>query len=209
VSEGVDGRCCACGGRDPDDFVRRHGREAFEQRLAEAPDLIDYRLRQALSSAEGQADPTAAAQSAVVALLGDITDEVRQAQYVRQVAEWWAGEAVGLQEELERTLIRALRRQRDGGRWRGPDEARPERAPRRVAGRAQRVERVLLRLLLREAGAAGRGAGRTDPVDFTDPAARRFIESLSGWGERPADAGLAERIGRSGTILARRVVMSM
>jgi len=196
VSEGVDGRVlCLPAGEDPDDFVRRHGREAFEQRLAEAPDLIDYRLRQALSSAEGQADPTAAAQSAVVALLGDITDEVRQAQYVRQVAEWWAGEAVGLQEELERTLIRALRRQRDGGRWRGPDEARPERAPRRVAGRAQRVERVLLRLLLREPALRAEALAELTPVDFTDPAARRLFESLSGWGERPADAGLAEGLG--------------
>lgn len=209
VSEGVDGRVlCLPAGEDPDDFVRRHGREAFEQRLAEAPDLTDYRLRQALESAEGQADPTAAAQAAVVGILGDITDEVRQAQYVRQVAEWWAGEAVGLQEELERTLIRALRRRRAHGRWSGPEEARPDRES-RPAGRAQRVERVLLRLLLQEPALRADALAELSPTDFTAPATRQLFEALAGWGLQPADAGLADGLDDAAqTLLAELLCQS-
>lgn len=198
VSEGVDGRVlCLPQGEDPDDFVRRHGREAFEQRLAEAPDLTDYRLRQALDSAEGQTDPTAAAQAAVVSILGDIGDEVRQAQYVRRVAEWWAGEAVGLQEELERTLIRALRRRRSSGRWSGPEEARPERPVRRTNSRVQRVERVLLRLLLQEPALRAGVLAELPAADFTDAPTRRLYEALADWGEQPAGAGLAEALDES------------
>lgn len=146
IEEGVDGRVLSLpAGQDPDDYVRSHGREAFEALVAAAPDLLEHRLQAALAAAG--ADPAsraAAVRETVVAVLGDIQDEVRQSEYARRVAAWWAGSAVGMQEDFERTVLRALRRRRGGGRRRAADRE----PPRERRAREEQVERDLLRVYL-------------------------------------------------------------
>jgi len=98
----------------------------------------------------------------VVAVLADIGDEVRQAQTIRRVAEWWSGTELWLQADMEATLRQALRhrRARSGSRASGGGGRRPA-----ATSRAGQVERRLLRLLLhrpqgRESAAAAGVAER-------------------------------------------------
>lgn len=201
VSEGVDGRVlCLPQGEDPDDFVRRHGREAFEQRLAEAPDLTDYRLRQALDSAEGQTDRAAVVVDCTRSVLAYIDDAPRQVSFIQRVARWWADGAFGLQEQMEQALHNALPKDRRPNSW-VREDLRPPPVPRdrRPAGarRAQRVERVLLRLLLQEPALRAGVLAELPAADFTDAPSRRLYEALADWGEQPAGAGLAEALDES------------
>ena len=39
-------------GKDPDDFIRRHGGDAFRELLSQAPGLLDYQIRQAMLAAD-------------------------------------------------------------------------------------------------------------------------------------------------------------
>ena len=39
-------------GKDPDDFIRRHGGDAFRKLLSQAPGLLDYQIRQAMLAAD-------------------------------------------------------------------------------------------------------------------------------------------------------------
>lgn len=172
VESGLDGRVlCLPPGEDPDDHVRRHGPDGLRAMMAAAPDVIDYRLQTALESAgPAQDERSAMVRETVVAILGDISDEVRQAQYVRRIAEWWSGEAVGLQEEFERTLTRALRR-RHGGQAAHREEAGrggPVRRPSRIL----QVERQMVQWALHRPDRRAHLAESVRPEQFTDSVCR-------------------------------------
>jgi DNA primase len=181
IEEGLEGRVLTLpAGQDPDEFIGANGREAFAARLAEAPDLVEYRLRAALEGAGSQPGQRAAAiEQAIVPMLADIRDEVRRAATVRRVAEWWAGEAIGLQEDLERSLLHGVR-----AKLSAPARVAGERPSRRTTGpvaRASRevqVERNVLAALLHYPERFGADDEALGAAMFTDPACRAVFVAL-------------------------------
>lgn len=203
IEEGVEGRVLTVtSGKDPDEFVQQAGREAFLKLLADAPDLIEYRLQVAQATAgDDPAQRAAAVQAAVLPILRDITDEVRRSQAIGRVVEWWAGGAVGLQEEFERTLLRAVRTPaaptREGRRRREESPA-PER---RVLTRETQVERWVLQLLLQQPALLGRAGQELGPDLFRDARCRSVFQAVVAAGPTAQVGALTDSLDEQGRAL--------
>ena len=119
-------------GDDPDNFVREHGKEAFEKRIAQATPLSEFLLRELashgdISSAEGRARLVAEAKP----LLARLQSPLLRLQLIKRLAET-SGFS---QQEVERSCdLKPLTR------------AAPARAPRQ----APSLFRPLLRMLLQK-----------------------------------------------------------
>lgn len=108
-------------GKDPDDFFRHHGAEAFRQLLQSAPDATTFELRQALRpmalhTVEGQME----AVRAVVPILADLRHQpAALALHLR-----WVAQTIGLDEEVLRQEVQPLQ----GSRPKGPRLVSPVNA---------------------------------------------------------------------------------
>lgn len=98
-------------GKDPDEFLRASGAEAFGEVLAGAPSLVHYAFEVAAAGEEPAAPEAKARVAAAVApfVLG-VEDPVAQAAYVRDLAD-----RLGVSEEAFRRLLLRQARSADGG----------------------------------------------------------------------------------------------
>ena len=74
-------------GKDPDEYIRKHGADAFRELITKAIPIIDYRLNYVLShndrnSSEGRIN----ALKQLLPILKSIRDLARQNEYVKQIA---------------------------------------------------------------------------------------------------------------------------
>lgn len=74
--------------KDPDDFIRNNGVDAFRELLSQAVDLVDYKLSRIqeqfdINSAEGKTK----AVSDLVATLANLNNQVERHEYVKKCAE--------------------------------------------------------------------------------------------------------------------------
>jgi DNA primase len=166
-------------GLDPADFVRRHGGEAFRDLAARAEPLIAYMLRRTVSrhdlaTVEGQS----AAVAEALPILDGLLDPVRQREYGHALAD--------LAHVADTSVMLALQR-RQAGR---PVEV--QQAIRRASVH-ERVEREMLRLLVRSSEAYAEVAPRLSEEHFQSAQHRRLFEAL-----RKADGDLAAIVAADG-----------
>jgi len=98
-------------GKDPDDYVRAYGAEAFRELLRERIGLVEYRVRMVFQqhADEGVEGRTAAARE-VAGILAEVPDIARRQALVAWAAEEWAGPDVGRASRLEEALLQELHR---------------------------------------------------------------------------------------------------
>ena len=153
---------------DPDSFVRKHGREAFERMIGQAMPLSEFLLRELAShcdmtSAEGKAKLVAEARP----LLGRLQTPLLRLQLVKRLAA-----ASGFsQPEVERLC-----------------DLRPivRAAPARVPRQAPSLLRPLLRLLLQKPQLAPGLALDLLPEHSTEARAVRLLcETIAAAGQQP------------------------
>lgn len=122
-------------GKDPDEFLRRHGREPFRQLLQDALPLLEFHLRHALSA---QGDGGLTGKVAVVAemapLLARADSAVEADGYIRRLAE-----TLEIDEAAIRTEVRKFSSAGMHGRAR----------PLVLGAQSRNAETEALRLLLR------------------------------------------------------------
>jgi len=83
-------------GKDPDDFVRKHGKEAFDALIAKAQTLIDYRMKYVLARAElSTADGKRRALQEILPAVANIDEAVTRNEYTKKIAA-----ALVLDEEI-------------------------------------------------------------------------------------------------------------
>ena len=98
-------------GKDPDDYVREFGPEAFRELLGERIGLVEYRIRTIFTRHEGQgAEGRTKAAREVAGVLGEVTDIARRQALVAWAADEWAGPDVGRALRLEEALLQELHR---------------------------------------------------------------------------------------------------
>ena len=75
-------------GKDPDEFIRENGGEAYLEHMAKAPLLLDYRLGKVLSSADENLSPLEKNKlvSKIIPLIEEIGNNIVQNEYVKRVA---------------------------------------------------------------------------------------------------------------------------
>lgn len=151
-------------GQDPDEFLNEHGREAFELKLAEATDTLDFRMN--LFFKNRKAPPTSQEKAQAIAVLLETVakqpDEILKSEWVKSLSTRFGVEEASVLKQLRKTRVEAPR-------------AAKVQAP--LAGRMPPMERGVIQLLLRDPAMAERAAG-LDPEDFSDALARLIFEAL-------------------------------
>ncbi len=152
---------------DPDEFLHSSGESAFRAMLDQALPVFDYQVAVAVArhdprTVEGKVRIIDELIPAVAA----VTNPVRQAEYVRELAERF-----GLQEDALRQRLRAKIRGRTPAAVDAPLVARPDRA-------RYQAERLVLHLMVQEASLRRAVAEQVGAGDFADPRHREVAEAL-------------------------------
>lgn len=151
---------------DPDAFIRANGGAAFQALVGAALPVFDYQVAMAArrhdaSTVEGRVKIV----DDLLPALAGVANPVRQAEYVRALAERF-----GLREDAVRQRLSARGRGRRAGVSR-PLEAPPE-------GARTQAERILLHLMVHEPALRRTVAQRLGPEGFADPVHRGVAEAL-------------------------------
>ena len=127
-------------GKDPDEYIRTHGAEAFRGLIAAALPVPEYHLRRVLARCErGTAEGQRSALNAMLPVLQEITDAVTRSAYVRRLAR-----ELFLDEGL---ITDALRRFRPQEIPQTQSPAAPAAQPRRRDSAVRRAARGLVAAL--------------------------------------------------------------
>lgn len=181
-------------GRDPDEWIRAHGVEAFRQRVEQAVPLVEYQLRRLTERADWRTpEGRGALAQAVAPVLAGIRSAVKREEYVSRLAEEWCAGQMHRVREMEEAIRREVQR---GGlaRVRRPSPAvanaeRPAaRATESVPALPRRViaaEQFVLQGLLYGVEAADKVLALLAPEDFQVEAHRRLAAALWRWGNAP------------------------
>jgi len=74
-------------GKDPDEFVRKHGKEAFEQLIKNATPLVDYRIRYVLASTERETtEGKLKALQEIFPVIEKVNSETKLNDYLKKIA---------------------------------------------------------------------------------------------------------------------------
>jgi DNA primase len=90
-------------GLDPDDFVRKHGREKMEDLVAHALSMAEYYIEQILGG-RGTLEEDRDKLREAVSFLSRIEDDVERNLFVKKVAEAMAVDEAVLKKEVRRTV---------------------------------------------------------------------------------------------------------
>lgn len=153
---------------DPDEFLRKQGAEAFRRLVERALPVFEYQMATAAARHD-----TAAVEGKVrivdelIPALAAVLNPVRQAEYIRLLAERFA--------VSEDAVRQRLRRQRRGSRAAGT-------APEAVVADADRArrqaERLLLHLMVHETTWRAPIAERLTADEFADPVHQALARAL-------------------------------
>lgn len=93
-------------GKDPDEFIRENGAEAYALVLSQAPLLVDFQIESVLKSYKKGMTPVekSAIVKEVIPYLAEISNNIVRGEYVKIVSSRLEIEETGLQNELKRTL---------------------------------------------------------------------------------------------------------
>ena len=74
-------------GKDPDEFIRKHGKEAFDGLLKNATTLVDYRMNYVLANTEHvTTDGKLRALQEILPVVVKVTDETARTEYRKKIA---------------------------------------------------------------------------------------------------------------------------
>lgn len=209
-------------GKDPDEFIRTHGVEAFQRCIDQAVPLIEFKLDLALEHNAGNAPETKAkALDAVARVLIDLKNDLLREEYVDKVASKLAPTAVekavvkqAIDRQMNRLLQAGFQHNQtdsrnnmrvsgslpDSPRLPGPQPARSNTVRPRAATRSDllwRAERTLLYLLLQNPDLRGRVGAELGGRPFEDPAHEAVYTTIQ---------TLCSGAGANGGPLAARVI---
>ncbi|MBI2247454.1 MAG: DNA primase [Armatimonadetes bacterium] len=159
---------------DPDAYLRETGGEAFRSLVMQALPVFEYQLAMATSrhdpkSVEGKVRIT----EELVPILAAVRNPIRQAEYIREVAE-----RLDLREDALRQRLRGTVRGRSAVEVSMPVLAGPDRA-------RHQAERILLHLMVLEPPLRETVAGQLSASEFADPRHQALAGVLLGSREGP------------------------
>ena len=179
-------------GKDPDEFVSLHGRDAFLEEIRRARALVDYYIDEVIGTGRS-IDERRDAWKAALPFMTGIADPVERGQFMQRVAE-----RLGVDEELVRREVSRLE----------AAQTRPESPPaRRVTGPIDAVELNLVRMMI-ESPERVRDVDRDNILAcFTSGPLKSLGESIVESHRRGQPARLAELVERVGDRTVREKLL--
>ena len=169
-------------GKDPDEFISKHGKEAFLEEIARARALVDYYIDEVIGQGTNIDDRRGALKVAIPFMAG-ISDAAERGQFMKRVSE-----RLGVDEELVRSEVS---RHRPAGR----QEETP--APRRATTGIDRVELALIQMMIENPSRIRDVIQGNILAFFMSDVLKSLGETIAAGhreGETPSLAGMVERI---------------
>lgn len=152
-------------GQDPDEFLNEYGREAFEAKMAEASDPLDFRMN--LFFKGRKTPPTSQEKAQAIAVLLETVakqpDEILKSEWVKSLASRFGVEETSVLKQLRKAPAHA------------PKDAR--RGAAQAVTTIPSLERGFVQLLLRDPSLIEQ-ASALEPEDFSSPLARCLFEAM-------------------------------
>jgi DNA primase len=169
-------------GKDPDEFVSKHGREAFLAEVERARALVDYYIDEVIGHGRNIDDRRGALKGAIPFIAG-IADPAERDQFMKRVSE-----RLGVDEEL---LRREVSLQHPAGR---KEEApRPQRP---TAAGIDRVELALIQIMMENPSRIHDVVQGNVLAFFMSDSLRGLAETITTSHRKGQPLRLAEMIGR-------------
>lgn len=162
-------------GLDPDELVREKGAEGLLRVIDSADNLVDFHLK--LISRRGDLrsmDMKLEAVKGLLELLANVRSQVELGEYVRRIAVELDLPEGAIKAELKRMGVKL---------YTGRLVDRSRRAKREIQPR-ERIERLLVRMLLLAPDRVPKVRGRISPEDLSDPVCSRVVRLM--WDEYDA-----------------------
>ena len=167
--------------RDPDEFVRREGKDAFRAKIEEAQDLFDYKLnllasRHNRDSVEGKARIV----NQMLPIIDKVQDAIEKKGYIKRLAEELGLRGrITLGEEWILTELQKLKRRARPIRPGGADGKDKTSSLTSYIGDGSVVaERDLVQIMLQQAELVGEVKKKLKASNFRDERYRRIVEVI-------------------------------
>jgi len=167
IEEGINVRVVSLPqGFDPDLFVRKNGIEDFKEKIKQAENLFDYKLRilksrYNLKEIEGKANIA----SEMVPTINKFKNAVLKSEYIKRLAEELNVKEDALWQELSKI--------KEDKTYADLTEAKPKRAL-----NINPTEKLLMKLMLEETGVINRIKEMLEPADFQDERISRMVSVM-------------------------------
>lgn len=162
-------------GKDPDEYLRKHGATAFAAVVNSAQSLIDYQLQQALAGVDlTRPEGKAAAVTTAVPVLAEINNAVETDGYLAKLAE-----QVGVTEEAVQTELRryVTTRRKDKNVNCGKNIISPAQASATLPAHAA-AEQQIIRLMLEDNSIIPYIQTQISADDMQDKDCREIMQAL-------------------------------
>ena len=186
------------GAKDPDEFIRTYGRDAFARLLDQSENYVDYNLRQ-LQSKYNLEDPVQKTEFARAAaeMLSTLDSPVEREVYAGQLSELTGVGKAALLQEIQRAWNQRLRgaKKKQTRRDMTPvAQLQPRARQLRYSDpRSARAEEGVIRLLMLDPALARETAG-LEPEHFSSPVLGKIYQVLRSrlQAGRPLQLGMLE-----------------
>ena len=180
-------------GKDPDEYIRKHGAEAFQQLVKKALPLVEYRLQYVLKNFDHDSlEGKVKALHAMLPVLTGIREPAVLGEYIKRLSQ-----ALLLDEGIVRDEFR-----RFGHQPLPEDSGVVQREPIRQAVRRtdtalQRAGRIVIRLAFQDAGILAHFATMVPLTDVSDESQREILLALQEFaaqGKNSNDTEMANKL---------------
>ena len=180
-------------GKDPDEYIRKHGAEAFQQLVKKALPLVEYRLQYVLKNFDHDSlEGKVKALHAMLPVLTGIREPAVLGEYIKRLSQ-----ALLLDEGIVRDEFRRFGHQplpEDSG----VVQREPiRRAVRRTDTALQRAGRIVIRLAFQDAGILAHFATMVPLTDVSDESQREILlalQELAAQGKNSNDTEMANKL---------------
>jgi len=164
-------------GKDPDEFIRKHGAAAFKALLANAVPFLDYQVKTVLASVDYHSlEGKAAVVAKLIPHLAETDNAVVVNGYITHLAQVLAIDESAIRSELKKYLQRERKKDKNvklGETGKGVRSLPVLPTPAETA-----AERALIRLMCDDQSLIPYVATKITPQDFTISARQEIIKSL-------------------------------
>lgn len=188
IEEGMNVRVVSLPqGFDPDLFVRKNGIDAFKEKIKQAQNLFDYKLRVLKSRCNfNEIEGKAKIASEILPTINKFKNAVLKSEYVKRLAEELKiGEDALLQE------LRKVKEEKTADYFSKPALKKPLNI--------NPTEKLLIKLMLEEAEVISRIRENIEPADFQDERISKIVSimfDLAGQGKNIGPSVLANYLGQ-------------
>lgn len=162
-------------GKDPDEYIRKHGVDEFREQVANASLLLDYQMKRVLESVDtASLEGKIAAVSQIVPVLADLDNAVEINGYISRLSEILAIDETAIRSEL----AKYLRLSKKDKKVIPGQTSSVHLVSSPVNDAASTAEKQLIRLMLDEPGLIPQIQPRLLPEDFQHPHRWELIRLL-------------------------------